>query len=268
MRSFCLILIPTALFGYQVLAPQELDFDTRVGLSTFRVRGPSKNGAEVKGTGFMIGVENPAKPGVRWPVLVTAAHVVKSIEGDHIVVDMRRRRTPDPLPVGIQMRSEGKHLYVVHPTDDVAAMFVSGVWDAIDRIWINYEQIAGDEFFAESRIHAGENIRVMGFPRGIIANESMPVVRSGVIASLLVPPTVKHFVIDSRIFPGDSGGVVYMNEPERTVSGKASPVTAVLGIHIGHFAEESANLGNVLSAEIVRQTIQLLAPLRKANSRR
>jgi len=210
------------------------------------------------GTGFFVGVQNPTDSTNRWPVLVTAAHVVNGIPGEQLYIDMRKRRTVDPLTVNFRFREGQKNLYVQHPEEDVVAMFVNGIWDTVDRVWINYEDVAGNQTFREKEIHVGDNIKVFGFPKGIIMNLSLPMVRSGIIAGLLLPPATTTILIDSRILPGDSGGVVYMHEPNRTVNGKALPVSAVVGIHVGHWTDESANLGNVLSSQLVRETVDIL----------
>ena len=58
----------------------------------------------------------------------------------------------------------------------------------------------------------------LGFPRGLAANAAgFPILRAGRVASYPVAPAriFPTFLLDFSVFPGNSGGPVFMSGPSR-----------------------------------------------------
>jgi hypothetical protein len=128
----------------------------------------------------------------------------------------------------------------------------------------------------------GYGVFVLGFPMGLVGTEQdYVIVREGSIArirdTLDSPTTVKNFLIDSFIFPGNSGGpVVLRPEPiEDSFAGEKPPIRAayLLGVVMSYVSyqdmavslqtkrprvtfEENSGLAQVIPADYIDETIQ------------
>src|SRR3546814_20200686 len=71
----------------------------------------------------------------------------------------------------------------------------------------------------------------LGFPRGLAANQAgFPILRSGRVASYPIAPAkiFPTFLLDFSVFPGNSGGPVYMrNQDHRAAGAERDGVTDV-----------------------------------------
>ena len=82
-----------------------------------------------------------------------------------------------------------------------------------------------DAKLLEYKINPGDEVRCLGYPLGAQSNEAgFPILRSGKIASYPLTPTIKTktFLVDLRIFKGNSGGPVFVVENNRPVPGTIS----------------------------------------------
>jgi S1-C subfamily serine protease len=124
----------------------------------------------------------------------------------------------------------------------------------------------------------GDEVRCLGFPLGIESNEAgFPVLRSGKIASYPLTPTekTKSFLVDLRVFKGNSGGPVFFVENNRLVTsaiGRYQNLHFIIGLvseeklyteaAIGPYSQElrqtQLGLAVVVHASIILQTIDLL----------
>jgi hypothetical protein len=105
---------------------------------------------------------------------------------------------------------------------------------------------------------------VLGYPEGLAANhQGFPILRAGRVASYPTTPISEFptFLLDFRVFSGNSGGPVFMTEDLRRRPGageaKAGFVAGVLTQQTTVGAER-LELGIVTHAMFVRQTIGLL----------
>ena len=95
--------------------------------------------------------------------------------------------------------------------------------DAFAKAAIPLAWLAGDDTFARFGVGQGDEMMVLGYPQGLSANPAgFPILRSGRVASPIeraaVSPT---FLLDFRVFPGNSGGPVYIADTGRRRPGGA-----------------------------------------------
>jgi len=136
----------------------------------------------------------------------------------------------------------------------------------------------------ELGLSEGYGVFVLGFPMNLVGTQQdYVVVRQGTIArirdTLDSPATVKGFLIDSFIFPGNSGSPVVLR-PETAFAqfpGEKPPIGAafLLGVVKGYLPyidvavslqtkhprvtfEENSGLGEVIPADFIDETIQYL----------
>jgi hypothetical protein len=87
---------------------------------------------------------------------------------------------------------------------------------------LGYDYLAEEDTFVKLHIHPGNNLTALGYPLGAAANDwGFAILRSGKIASypLLPLKMVKTFLFDFRVFNGNSGGPVFLEEPRATFAG-------------------------------------------------
>jgi S1-C subfamily serine protease len=111
----------------------------------------------------------------------------------------------------------------------------------------------------------------LGFPEGLSANAAgFPILRSGRVASFPLAPSnaFPTFLLDFAVFPGNSGGPVFINEPAHQAPGDAtaaaSPVNGQRGFIAGLLTQQvemqnqNLSIGIVTDARFVRETLLLL----------
>ena len=189
--------------------------------STFKLEGKGS-----MGTAFIIGLPIDSTRG--YPVLVTAAHVLKKIQSDYAQLILRKKMADgswEKDPRTIKIRDKGKPLWVQHDSVDVAAMYVL-LPKNIDILPISTDFLANDKELKQFEIHPGDELMCLGYPFGAEGPVGFPILRSGKIASYPLLPTkqIKTFLYDFEVFEGNSGGPVYFVESGRTYKG---------GMHVG-----------------------------------
>lgn len=181
--------------------------------STFKIVGD--NG--VYGTVFVMGKPSPGSTEEWYSVLVTAAHVLEQITGDSATIFFRQkgRDKVDKAPYRYQIRQDGKPLWVKHPKADVAAMYIRLPPDhGINGVSI--KSLSNDQMLQDFEMYPGREIKVLGFPLGMESSSAgYPILRTGSIASFPLVPAdrEKTFLVDFRVFEGNSGGPVYFFDP-------------------------------------------------------
>jgi hypothetical protein len=199
-----LCLLPT------MVAAVQPDINTILMKSTYRIVG--ENGKV--GTVFILA--KPVSTGGNYNVLVTAAHVLEDMTGDSAIIFLRRKEGDKYIktPYLYQIRQDGRPLWVKHLNADVAAMFIYLPKD-IDIYLATTELLATDDILEQYEIYPGRELKVLGFPFSFECNTSgFPVLRTGSIASFPLLPTreQKTFLMDFRVFEGNSGGPVYFHD--------------------------------------------------------
>ncbi|MGC2476180.1 MAG: trypsin-like peptidase domain-containing protein [Candidatus Sulfotelmatobacter sp.] len=257
-------------------APHSPEINTVLMESTFYIQGPSARPGEERknrfGAAFVMLRRAKAESDAGQFVLITAKHVFEDIKGDTAILTVRRRSASgniELVPWPINIRSNGKNIYTVHPTADVAAIDIGLPKDSIVaqlESMTNINWLATDEFVNDINLHPGDELLCLGFPLGIQMN-GYPVLRSGRIASYPVLPLKKVGLLayDFRVYPGNSGGPVYFSYSDRAhreglklgvvyqkvfglVTQEASPIENV-----------DPSLGVIVPSVFIKETIDILA---------
>jgi hypothetical protein len=107
----------------------------------------------------------------------------------------------------------------------------------------------------------------LGFPKGLSSNRAgFPILRWGRVASYPLSPTSRfpNFLLDFRVFDGNSGGPVFMADPRHAQPASGSEagqgaffVAGVLTKQVESKGER-LEIGVVTHAKHVRETIALL----------
>jgi len=261
---------------------QQANEDLNVYMMEATVKLQGKNSL---GTGFMLLRPMQVQSGPQgsvsgYVVLITAAHVLEEIPEDEITVVMHSRmssgdwsRHESKLPI----RRNGLPLWRKDPEADVAVMYVlPDVPPFTMARTPTVDLLATDELLQKYDMAPGINLKCLGFPLGM---ESSPagfaILRTGDIASYPLLPTArtKTFLMDFRVFKGNSGGPVYFSQPlfrgSASIGGGANFIMGLISKEalfsvqsVGPY-ESSVNelqlmLGVVTHASIIRRTIEML----------
>jgi S1-C subfamily serine protease len=138
------------------------------------------------------------------------------------------------LNINIPIRFEGKPLWVQNPVADVAAIYINLPNELFPHGILPMTFLAKDEELRQFEVHPGDELNVLGFPLGFATSAGFPVLRSGKIASYPLLPTkdYPYFLLDFRVFEGNSGGPVYMVSSFRFYNNSfnAGTVQMILGL--------------------------------------
>jgi S1-C subfamily serine protease len=191
------------------------------------------SGAGSEGTGFLIGRPISSEPKKLRFTLVTADHVLRAIKGETAIVHHRRLNEGkwESVPTRIRIRKGDNPMWAKHPEVDVAAMYVP-VPKIARPVVIPMSLLGSDALIKEYEINPGEVLNCVGYPFGsqtftFTKEGAFPVLRSGKIASYPLVPTkhTKTFLLDLRVFPGNSGGPVYVSFTGERLMQKDNAIT-------------------------------------------
>ena len=231
--------------------------------ATVQVEQPLGDGTRTVGTGFLI--SDPTPDGRPRTILVTANHVFRKMPGPIATIGFRVENADgswryDPMP--LKIRDAGKELWIHHPDRDVAAISIDAPPEftkaAIPESWLG-----GDEAFTKYSLVPGDEMLALGFPEGLSANPAgFPILRSGRVASFPLGPSSAFptFLLDFAVFPGNSGGPVFVDQPAHATAGAQAGPGFIAGLLTQQVEINSQNLsiGIVTDARFVRETLSLL----------
>jgi hypothetical protein len=241
--------------------------------ATVQLEQPLGDGTRTVGTGFLISAPTP--DGKARTILITANHVLQKMPGANARVGYRIANADGSWsysPQQLKIRdNQGHELWTHHPNRDVAAIAITAPPEfAKAAIPMNY--LAADDSFAKYQVNPGDEMLALGFPRGLSANAAgFPILRSGKVASYPLAPAkvFPTFLLDFAVFPGNSGGPVFVSRAPKA-EGAVSPVVdtpepAGDGFIAGLLTQqvelnnERLEIGIVTHAKYIRETIALLA---------
>ncbi|HXQ15583.1 MAG TPA: serine protease [Caulobacteraceae bacterium] len=232
--------------------------------ATVQVEQPLGDGTRTVGTGFLI--SDPTPDGRPRTILVTANHVFRKMPGPIATIGFRVENADgswryDPMP--LKIRDADKELWTHHPDRDVAAISIDAppefVKAAIPEGWL-----ATDDTFNKYALRPGDEMLALGFPEGLSANPAgFPILRAGRVASFPLGPSSAFptFLLDFAVFPGNSGGPVYVRDATRRAPvGSSVPDGFIAGMLTQQVELNSQNLsiGIVTDARFVRETLSLI----------
>ena len=236
--------------------------------ATVKLEKPVGDGSRTVGTGFLI--SDPTPGGKPRTILVTAAHVFEKMPAMSAKIGYRVQGKDGVWrfdPTTLKIRDGDHPLWVKHPTRDVAAMEVEAPPEFVKAaIPINY--LAQDDTFNRYNLGPGDEMMALGFPRGLSANPAgFPILRAGRVASYPLAPATSFptFLMDFSVFPGNSGGPVFMAEGARRRPGsnQTQEVQFVAGLLTQQveLSGERLEIGIVTHAKFIRETLALLDKL-------
>ncbi len=234
--------------------------------ATVQLEQPLGDGTRTVGTGFLI--EAPDPQGHPRTVLITAGHVLAKMPNGEARIGYRVSN-PDGSwsysPERLKIRdAKGEPLWTRHPSRDVAAIAVTAPPEfAKAAIPVGY--LAADETFVDHQVGAGDEMMALGFPRGLAANQAgFPILRAGRVASYPIAPAkiFPTFLLDFAVFPGNSGGPVFMTDQahRRDGSADATRTEFIAGLLTQQVElnNERLEIGIVTHAKFIRETIALM----------
>ena len=236
--------------------------------ATVQLEQPLGDGTRTVGTGFLVSAPTPdGKPRT---VLITSAHVFDRMPQAEARVGWRVssqaadwRYAPAPLTIRgtTSAAAVGAPLWARHPTQDVAAISITAPPEftkaAIPLAWL-----ADDQTFTRFDVRPGDEMMALGFPKGLSSNRAgFPILRWGRVASYPLTPAsaFPNFLLDFRVFDGNSGGPVFMSDARRK-TGESEAAYFVAGVLTKQVESKGDRLeiGVVTHAKHVRETIALL----------
>jgi hypothetical protein len=231
--------------------------------ATVQLEQPLGDGTRTVGTGFLI--SELGADGAPHTVLITANHVFAKMPGANARIGYRVAN-PDgswsysPQPLKIR-DPQGRALWTHHPSRDVAAITVTAPAE-FAKAAIPEDYLAADDTFSKYRVGAGDEMMALGFLRGLSANQAgFPILRSGKVASYPIAPATifPTFLLDFSVFPGNSGGPVFMSQeahrrPGQEASQDVEFIAGLLTQEV-ELNSERLEIGIVTQAKYIRETI-------------
>jgi hypothetical protein len=232
--------------------------------ATVELEQPLGAGLRTVGTGFL--VSDPGPDGTPRVILVTANHVFEKMKGAKATVGFRVEQ-PDGswrfAPEKIVIRKGGKELWAHHAVRDVAAIQIVAP-PAFAKAAIPLAWLAGNDAMTRYRLEPGDEMMTLGFPQGLSANSAgFPILRAGKVASYPLGPSnaFPTFLLDFHVFPGNSGGPVFLETHTGAVPGAEQPPAHLIAgmltqeVEVG---DENLGIGIVTQARFVRETLAML----------
>ncbi|MDB5427716.1 MAG: hypothetical protein JWR47_3410 [Phenylobacterium sp.] len=246
-----------------------MDLSAQLMQATVQLEQPLGDGTRTVGTGFLISETTP--DGKPHTILVTANHVFDKMPGANARIGYRIANADgswsySPQPLRIR-DGAGHPLWTHHPSRDVAAIAITAP-EAFAKAAIPEEYLAADDTFSKYQVGAGDEMMALGFPRGLAANPAgFPILRAGRVASFPIAPAkiFPTFLLDFAVFPGNSGGPVFMSGPARRSNGDPVQPRPDVEFIAGLLTQqvelnsERLDIGIVTNAKYIRETLALVS---------
>jgi V8-like Glu-specific endopeptidase len=243
-----------------------LDLSMQLIHATVQLEQPLGDGTRTVGTGFLISTTAP--DGKPQTVLITANHVLEKMPGADARIGYRIENANGSwsyAPQSLKIRdAKGGELWTHHPSRDVAAISIKAPAE-FAKAAIPLDYLAADDTFGKYQIGAGDEMMALGFPRGLAANQAgFPILRAGRVASYPIAPAkiFPTFLLDFAVFPGNSGGPVFMSDqahrrPGAGGTGAGEDVEFIAGLLTQQVElnSERLGIGIVTHAKFIRETI-------------
>ncbi|MFA5714567.1 MAG: serine protease [Candidatus Paceibacterota bacterium] len=196
-------------------------------------------------TGFLVGFlskdnVDPLKKEYRL-FLLTNRHVFEGSDQLWVRFDNKDGKGTERFPIYLKVDSEIKWLAHRNKDVDMAMLTINPQFlkdKKVDWDFIAEDKIAYPENFVEIGIELGDGVFLVGFPLGISGRiQNYALVRNGIISRIdkEIINSNKCFMIDASVFPGNSGGPVFLR-PELSFLGNTKAVNSpyLLGVVSGY----------------------------------
>lgn len=211
-----------------LLPPSFLDTVVAIGV------GDDPKERQWIGTGFVYGdlfEESGEQKRYRlW--LVTNKHVLADLRGVYIKFNSAAEPNSKDYPVPL-VASNGRPRWVGHPNPatDVAAILINAATLQADQRRFSFfrsdEHLMSRTDMRQTGQTEGAPVFILGFPMGLVSPERQYVIcRGGYIARIrdFLEEKASDFLVDSMVFPGNSGGPVIVCPTALAMTG-SSPTT-------------------------------------------
>jgi hypothetical protein len=230
-------------------------------------------------SGFLVGfiAQNSKYPEKRryWVFLVTNRHVFERKNEVYLRFNKKEGGTEIfRQPLFFPASEERRWLAHRNKRVDLALLNVSPrilEEHRVDYFFFNEEMFAYYKDFKKIGIEIGDFVYILGFPLGIVGElQNYPCIKWGVISRFdkELLKKEKSFLIDSSIFPGNSGGPVLLRPELTYLNGtKSVPRIFLLGVIKGYipyeenlYSIQSGNY-NVVSLERENSGLSFVVPM-------
>ena len=248
---------------------------------------PNKDGSvDFTATGFLLGypvAKNNKGNQEYWVFLVTNRHVIGDKADLLIRFNGPMNASPKTYPLPVGNSSAAVH-WTFHPNPkvDVAVLVIDVISKQFEDVKLSFFRedvhVASIEELQKSKFSEGDEVFVMGFPLGLAGDErNYVIVRQGIVARIRdwYEGHSNCFLIDSSIFPGNSGGPV-IAKPTMFSYGETRPYAKLIGMVSGYLlyrdiawsrqtgrakliAEENSGLATVVPVDLIQETISFAA---------
>ena len=212
-----------------------------VALGTLNIKGEKL----WVGSGFLFGKKELDNPENATVYIITNKHVVNGY--DHLFARFNNQGAIGTCDITIPLCDNGVCHYSEHPNPNVDIVAIQLIPQAIIDshlsldFFIEGEHTLTLEQMKNSGVNEGSLVYTLGFPMNLVGESTKaPICRLGCVSRIadafLNPDSSAHFLVDTQVFPGNSGGPV-INRPE------------VISIS-GTSYNSSANLIGIVSAFI------------------
>jgi hypothetical protein len=241
-----------------------IDLTTAMINATVEIDQPQSDGKRIVGTGFLI--DDPKPDGTPRTVLITAGHVFNNMSGPSARIGYRFQGADGTWRYSAQpvdIRQGASQLWVRNPGQDIAAISIQAPPEfakaAIPIAWL-----ADESALVQAQVAPGDEMFVLGYPEGYASNtDGFPILRVGRVASYPLTPTheFQSFLLDFRVFNGNSGSPVFMTAAARRHPGapdQSNPLVAGIVTSQTVVGDERLGLGIVIQAQYIKDTLKLL----------
>jgi S1-C subfamily serine protease len=267
-----------------LIPPQYLDAVVSIGVKN------SVNEYIWIGTGFLIGTPNGKKNDMGgdlyFPFLVTNKHVLKDQKEVFLRFNPQSNEDSKDYPLPL-VDDKNKILWTGHPSDDIDIAVIAINFQLLQKdqmkcyFFESDKQVLTKKQMIESGIGEGDFIYVCGFPMNLVdKTRKYVIVRTGIIARIknYLDGYSKDFLVDSFVFPGNSGGPV-INKAEMIGVENTKILTkcCLLGMVQSYITYkdiaisqqtkeprmifvENSGLASVIPAEFILETIEIAIP--------
>jgi hypothetical protein len=237
--------------------------------------GPDDDGKfRAVATGFIVGIKVPQPDDSYATFLVTNKHVVA--DDPNFMGRFNRGNESVRVPV-VATAPDGTPMWEKHPEYDLAITRINLdiiIEEGAPVAFIPEEQLWTAAQMRSEGVATGDDVFVLGFPLGLAGEQkTYGLARSGIIARFdeEIISSDQSYLIDSSVFPGNSGGPVALRPSVTSITGTPTIGQAmIIGVvsgyvpytdraiseqtqHVRITFEENSGLARVVPLEALRE---------------
>jgi hypothetical protein len=216
--------------------------------------------------------------------LVTNKHVIDPLASAYVRLNPRADGPAIEAALGLR-GDDGSPFWYAHPDPAVDLAVTPVVIEyleqhSLDTYFLDTGEAMTREQMRERHVSEGDALFVLGFPMGIVGDErSRVIARAGCLARVqdALSGARNTFLIDSAVYPGNSGGAVILSPQTTSVHPEAPPIgeAMLIGIVAAYVPytdvaisvqtqrpriafEENSGLAEVYPVDFIEESIDLI----------